>query len=1363
MKHNLYPCALILVPAVLCGLLCPGPAGGLAQVGTATPPVPAAYKIPADVKITTVVAAPNPGGWTTTTETLPIENLLSGGEYEGFNFRTRLYADADGVDTIPVTRSEATGWDSRREGFFDGATARVYRIISGKLVNVRTTTVAKHRASGWGPTVDDKLVPPGQHFFHWNFDYYNSPVAPYYFAVVAVSKDGTWSQPSNTLEVKRPGKCEGKASRDGLKPFARPRAGAGSVVGKAPPAPANFRVSTAPDGVLTFSWDEVSDPDLSGYLVLMSDYPPGRHRGYGYDLTDKAATPDQQIKQGDLVFLDLRRIEWTRNKYTANRVWGDWGNGGMREVFPGQQGENTNHTWALVPHPGPIPPEFTASDRGRTCLKIDMKGNEKISLREYNHAGPGQNWYPVIKVGRPYLVEFWARQEGMATPKVHFGVSGVYEGQIKQDFTLSGEWKKYTYEFSPDTEWPLKNQVVGMMMLSFAGPGTLWLDCWRVYPKDVGYMRLPPADVEALHESGMAFLRTHMFIKSAKSYFLDDLTSAPGVVAYRGNIPAGQFESTLPQVLGFLKVAKVNPWLQVEMCFSEAEWLGLVEYLAAPYDPAKDSPKTKPWAYKRFAMGQVKPWTDEFSKFLFEVSNETWNPLFYPWVFSWQKMTDAATGRVYTHGELTGLMTGYILGQMKKSPYWPALGAKLETAVGGWLNELGDNGFGQGACTVCPDITLDLVANYNGGWDEGAAPAAADDSGRRLALTVAPHYIHGKNNELAQTRDRFAAKGVTFKVGTYEAGPGYALPNTISHEQEEAESQVMKSLAAGTGTLDCFLDGAQQGFVLQNFFTFSRGRNYWSSHADARRGGQAYPSWLALTLYNTQAQGDFLVAQPASLPMDKLDKTKTRPAIEAAPLTGVYATRNGDRYSVFVLSRKLDHFPYAGDDGYQPVTLRLPFSSAKKITLYKMAGDPRATNLDAMNVRIEAQDIPIKAFSPAFVLNGARGADERGLPPAAIFLYVFEGTSTPGMPKNPHGTMGPALDQPRITRYPVVRFLALFDRPLSGLTPDRVKVTGSGGGSVQVERAIELGGTGFLITVSDLEQSGDVGVEIPAGALTDANGAPNAPLTSSMVTYQVRPSQDKLMIQESFDFTNGKTLWTSENESGWKGQWNLHNWPPAKRPDGFAVATGRPLEYPGLASTPNYLEAGVSCQSLWRWLDVEGALSYAKVISKDEKPVPVGLSGTTVWLSFLVRKETNDSNEAVVTLGTGDFYQQELAAVRFGFNGLDKRDVPRVWSLQVRNPENKEWIAIPTEVPIEAGKTVLMVARLTFGKKDSVSLFVNPPLGNQAPVKPSAEYTSDHGRKLSFRGLVIWGGAPGSSAFDEIRFGDSFKAVTPGR
>ncbi len=1335
-----------------------------ANLGRAAAASPAAYNAPADFTVTQVVAAPNPGAWTCTSEGRLVKNMLKGGEYEGFNFRNRFFADADAADTIPLLRTDATAWNSRREGFYDGATARVYRVIDGKLVNVRTDKISKHRASGWTLTVGDKLVPPGRHGYDWSFDDYNSPVAPYYFAVVAVGKDGTWSAPSKALEVKRPEKCQTKASNEGLVAFKWPvpEPGTGPANGKIPPTPANFKTAGEKDGVFTFSWDEVADPDIAGYVVLISDYPPDRHHGYGLDLAAKAAGPEQHIKKGDMVFIDHRLMDFSRNKHVANRVWNDWPSSGISEIFPGQLGESDGHTWSLVRHPGPIPPEFAAEDRGRTCLRIDMKDAKEISLKQYNHSGPGQTWWPVLDIGRTYVVEFWARQEGMANPNVHFGLSAVYNATIKEDFTLGGEWKKYSFEFTPETEWPAENKLVGQMMLSFTGPGTLWIDAWRIYPKDAGYMTLSPKDVAALRDSGMAFLRTQQFITSRSSYFLDDLTSKAGVVARVGL--QGDFESTLPMVLGFLKEAGVNPWLQLNMAMSEGEWQGLVEYLAAPYDPSKDTPEAKPWAFKRYSMGQQKPWTDEFKKIIFEVSNETWNPLFRPWTFSWLNMTDASTGREYKHGELIGLMTGYILEQMKKSPYWPALGAKMEPAVGGWLVELKDDGYGQAACKVCPEIKHNLVANYNGGWDEGAAALKADEASYRLALTVTPHYIHAKNSEFAATRDRLAAAGTKFKIGTYEAGPGYAYPNTISHEEEEAEAQAQKSLAAGTATLDCFLDGAQQGFVLQNFFSFGRGRVYWSSLADERFGGQAYPSWMALSLYNNEGLGDFLVVQPASVPADKLEKTKTRKEVAAAPLTGVYATRDGDRYNVFVLSRKLDNFPYPGDDGYTPVTLNLPFKSAKKITLYKMAGDPRSTNLDAENVKIQKQEIPAKEFSQTFALNAARGADERGLPPAATFLYVFEGTATPELPKSPQGSLALAQGQPATTGDSIVRFLAAFDRPMSDLAPDKVKVTGLTGGTALVERPAGFGGTGFLVSVLDMERPGDLGVEIPAGAISDEAGTSNAALVGPTVNYRPAPPADKIFVQESFDFAGGKTLWTSDSDAGWKGKWNVNSTSPAQRPEGFAVSADKPLEYPGLASSPAHLQAGVPSQSLWRGLDIPNALAFAMRRDKDESGAcQVGLTGKTVWISFLIRKDADDKDAALVSLNAGDFYKNELVAVRFGYAKWENMPDDRVWAMDVRDAENKNWIKIPTTVPVVPGETVLMVARITYGKKDSVALYVNPPLTGAPPAAPSAEYTSENGRKLNFRNIVLWGGHPGNSSFDEIRIGDSFKAVTPAK
>ena len=1323
--------------------------------------IPPAYNVPANVTVTTTVAAPNPGGWTATIVDPPIENLLSGGEYEPFNFRSRVYAGGDGVNTVPLTESASSGWDTRREGFFNGARVRIYRIIDGKLVNVRNDTISCHRSSGWMPTSFEKIVPQGQTSYQWSFDDYNSPVAPYFFSVVAVAPDGTWSKPSAPAEVKRSQNCEAKAKNEGMVEFKWPEAGPGSAAGAPPATPANFQAATGADGIVTFSWDPV--PGAAGYLVLRSDTSPEKHLGYGFDLAGKAKSPGEQIQKGDLVYIDLQRTAWSRNQYAANRVWGTYGDGGVPGVFPGQLDESRNHTWSLVPHPEPIPAELSAAERGRTCLEVTMSGAEEVKLYQYNYASAAQNWYPVLTPGRTYVVEFWAQEKDMANPKVHFGVSTVYEKSIQTDFSLSGDWKKFTYEFVPEGEFPRENEMVGTMSLTFTGPGKLWLDCWRIYPKDPGYMSVPRAEIDDLRASGMAFLRTHGLIKSGWSYTLDDLTNLPGVKGPSGN-SSGVQPSTLFSLLSFLKEAKVNPWLQIEMSLSEEEWKGLVEYLAAPYDPAKDTPKTKPWAYKRYSMGQEKPWTDEFSKFLFEVSNETWNPMFSPWNFPWQKMTDAATGRIYAGGELTGLTTSYILDQMKQSPYWPALGPKLESVVGGWGIELGDNGFGQAAVKVAPEITHNLVANYNGGWDEGAAPAAANDDGFRLALTVAPQHISLTTRELAETRDRLAAQGVHYKIGTYEAGPGYSLPSTVTKDQMESESQVMKSLAAGTGTLDCFLDGAQQGMVLQNFFTYRRNRTFWTSHAELRNGGQAYPSWQALTLYNNFGQGDFLVTCVNSMPTDSLPGTKTRKPMKAAPMVGVYATRNNDRYTVFVLSRKMDKFPYPGDDGFTPVTLNLPFTKAKKITLHTIDGDPRANNLDAENIKVRTREIPPRVFDQKFVLNAARGADVRGLPPAAVLADVFEGTQTPELPKTPTGKIQPSIGQPVVTSYPEVRFAILFDRPVTGLAEDKIQITGTTGGTLKLAWPVEWAKSGCIATIEDMDRAGEVGISIAAGAAQDAAGIPVGALVGPMVKYELAKPLDKVFVQESFDIPAGSTLWSGETGTGWKGKWQYHNQDPTKFPEVFVPGSQQPLSDTWVAATPGYLQGGGDYSSAWRLLDFDLALPFAKLPTVKDQPPQIGLKGATVWLSFLVRKETKDDGFANLSLNASDFYKEEAVAARFGYFGnSSEHDGSAFWGMQVRDAQNKAWQTLLSQAPVELGKTALLVVRITFGRQDKFDLYVNPPAGAQPPAEPSATFTSDGSRRLTFDRIVLWGGRPGSSAFDEIRFGDSFRAVAPAK
>jgi hypothetical protein len=426
-------------------------------------------------------------------------------------------------------------------------------------------------------------------------------------------------------------------------------------------------------------------------------------------------------------------------------------------------------------------------------------------------------------------------------------------------------------------------------------------------------------------------------------------------------------------MLKVMRKAGVRPWLQIEFHLAPQEWLALAEYLAAPYDPQRDTPAAKPWAYKRYAQGQVRPWVDEFDRIYLELSNETWNRMFYPWVFD--AMTDAATGKSYTPGQVYGLFQEHVIASLRGSPYWGRARDKVQFVLGGWAGQ----SYGAEAASASPSSDLMTIGAYLGGWDEGEGPPPLS---RATLFDLLSHV--SQSTPLAERH----AKEVQGKlrIGTYEAGPGYALNGLnnarVTESQHRAQEQVMKSLAAGTATLDAFLARAYRGFEIQNFFTFGRGQ-LWTSHAKWYFGGQAYPSWKALALFNSEGTGDMLRTETLSVPRTSLKAVERRRAVADAPLAAVYATRKADRLNLFVLSRKADDFT--------PVSVELPFERAESITLYRMSGAPEANNLMADNVKLEKLSIPASQANRRFSVDASSGADERGLPPAATFLYVFEG------------------------------------------------------------------------------------------------------------------------------------------------------------------------------------------------------------------------------------------------------------------------------------------------------------------------------------------------------------------------------------
>jgi len=80
-------------------------------------------------------------------------------------------------------------------------------------------------------------------------------------------------------------------------------------------------------------------------------------------------------------------------------------------------------------------------------------------------------------------------------------------------------------------------------------------------------------------------------------------------------------------------------------------------------------------------------------------------------------------------------------------------------------------------------------------------------------------------------------------------------------------------------------------------------------------------------------------------------------------------------------------------NSHTPLRLRLPFRSAGKITLHKLAGDPRASNRTNLVIAPQSQDIPPDALTAGTLTIGARtGGGSNGLPPGSVLLYVFERT-----------------------------------------------------------------------------------------------------------------------------------------------------------------------------------------------------------------------------------------------------------------------------------------------------------------------------------------------------------------------------------
>ena len=672
----------------------------------------------------------------------------------------------------------------------------------------------------------------------------------------------------------------------------------------------------------------------------------------------------------------------------------------------------------LVPHPGELPPEF--EEPGDTCLMAEFPGDGEITLHQYVYhkhelKGEGQ-WYGQLHPGADYRVDVWLRQEGLGNGgKARFRFRGHpgYEAASQPGSDLwrvTDRWQKFSYEFK-GPEYPTGDYAHISHGLEFTGPGKVWIDNFVLYRNDEKHEYRPFTPHEVSFDEFMASVPAEG--KKPAMRFYGPIYHATTVEALMGDYGNSKWEvawnmrfgnapiATLAQSMywayktGDSPETRVVPHLTFNEEYVESDWKAIVEYLGVPYDPATDSPESKPYAYRRYRYRgeNGRPWTDEFREIVVEYGNETWHNGAggYGWD-GWGR-----PGYVHFGGTEYGLFARYMFDDhVMKMPAWQRyrLGDKIKFALGGNYNADLDapTAYAERAVIQKPSVSYVGHANYVGPkWETGdkAASSVFNEYGIQETLVGRVTGMGKTIEEAANTRDALKKQGIVYEIIAYEGGPSGYWQNK---EKPEIDELYGKSVAMGLAALDAWLYSSYHGYKHQCYLGFSSGK-WWSSHTLPEAGGfRPHVGWLALQLRNRYARGDNMV----EVAFDSMPTYQRND--QEIPLLVAYALTSDRVCSLFLLNRKMPG-KHSGTDfgtGTTPVTVRLPFSAVKKLTLHKIArpdgtpADPRDNNLESQKVTILSRELPTNAFHSHFVVNEKTGTLPQGLPPGAIYLYVFE-------------------------------------------------------------------------------------------------------------------------------------------------------------------------------------------------------------------------------------------------------------------------------------------------------------------------------------------------------------------------------------
>ena len=616
--------------------------------------------------------------------------------------------------------------------------------------------------------------------------------------------------------------------------------------------------------------------------------------------------------------------------------------------------------WSGSANPSAVTKELTTDvppNGGTTSCKITNTdaGNLGVGIGQYFSNSPLSGEFS-FDPAKTYRFSVWLKQTGIANGSVNLNSSTT---NINHNFTVTNAWQQYTYDVSgivPGSE----NSPVDFLRLVFNGAGTLWVDNFLMYDASQAPFAMKPQIVQQIQNFKPYSLRiwsgqTNGELGTNIGDWTDtELQSSRLWSVNQGPVTGASLK--LPTILPLCEANNIAPYLICNPSFSEADFLGLMEYLSGA--------TTTPLGAKRAAQGHPAPYN--FQKIYLELGNETWNGLFDPWTYDF-------------NGGRYGKFAQYFYNIVKTSPYYDA--AKFELLLGGFFVQPDQYGYGQSAVKTAPDGKQMMLANYIGGFDGLNIPASPTfaDSIQQTAF-YARWITRNIIDEHIATRNQMSAAGNPYQLGIYEAGPGYALPNPGTPYDLKAEA-IGKSLASAVANLDAFLYQSEKGFGLQNLFLFAPGFN-WTSHTSYSQGYRPHNHFLAMQMRNNYAKGQMITTNIANNPttflplIDDNNNGVYDGGYGEAPAGNLeniasYAFKDNGNYSVFVLNRNTSQST--------PITLNLPAgTNATNAKLYKLTGDPTGNNIDALNYSIQETNLTGTFTGNSYSFT---------MPPGSIYLF----------------------------------------------------------------------------------------------------------------------------------------------------------------------------------------------------------------------------------------------------------------------------------------------------------------------------------------------------------------------------------------